>query len=84
MAMIPKELFAAFLTILSLKKLRETRKGENRRNKSHVLKKIGGKKAKIWQRTWEMQLDLQLIPLLFTEVSSEMVIVDGWLSRSSS
>lgn len=84
MAMIPKELFAVFLTILSLKKLRETRKGENRRNKSHVLKKIGGKKAKIWQRTWEMQLDLQLIPLLFTEVSSEMVIVDGWLSRSSS
>lgn len=84
MEMIPKELFAAFLTILSLKKLRETRKGENRRNKSHVLKKIGGKKAKIWQRTWEMQLDLQLIPLLFTEVSSEMVIVDGWLSRSSS
>lgn len=84
MEMIPKELFAAFLTILSLKKLRETRKGGNRRNKSHVLKKIGGKKAKIWQRTWEMQLDLQLIPLLFTEVSSEMVIVDGWLSRSSS
>lgn len=84
MEMIPKELFAAFLTILSLKKLRETRKGENRRNKSHVLKKIGGEKAKIWQRTWEMQLDLQLIPLLFTEVSSEMVIVDGWLSRSSS
>lgn len=84
MEMIPKELFAVFLTILSLKKLRETRKGENRRNKSHVLKKIGGKKAKIWQRTWEMQLDLQLIPLLFTEVSSEMVIVDGWLSRSSS
>lgn len=84
MEMIPKELFAAFLTILSLKKLRETRKGENRRNKSHVLKKIGGKKAKIWQRTWEMQLDLQLIPLLFTEVSSEMVIVDVWLSRSSS
>lgn len=84
MEMIPKELFAAFLTILSLKKLRETRKGENRRNKSHVLKKIGGKKAKIWQRTWEMQLDLQLIPLLFTEVSLEMVIVDGWLSRSSS
>lgn len=47
MEMIPKELFAAFLTILSLKELRETRKGENRRNKSHVLKKIGGKKAKI-------------------------------------
>lgn len=84
MEMIPKEQFAAFLTILSLKELRETRKGENRRNKSHVLKKIGGKKVKIWQRTWEMQLDLQLIPLLFTEVSSEMVIVDGWLSRSSS
>lgn len=46
MEMIPKELFAAFLTILSLKKLRETRKGENRRNKSHVLKKIGGEKSK--------------------------------------
>lgn len=47
MEMIPKEQFAVFLTILSLKELRETRKGENRRNKSHVLKKIGGKKAKI-------------------------------------
>ena len=31
-----------------------------------------------------MHLDLQLIHLLFNETSSEMVSMEGWLSRSRS
>jgi len=52
-------------------------------SENDVLNK-GGNSAKNWHRTWEMDLALQLIHLLFTEASSKIASVEGWLSGSHS
>lgn len=46
------------------------------------LRNKGKNPPKTWHGIWEMHLELQIIGLLFTDASSEMLSVEGWLPRS--
>jgi len=93
---IPKELIVENLAYLStvchvslneLWKLVKWRpKEEVAGLKKTICKFMNRKKSSkdLTHRTWEQFLDLQLIHLLFTEASSEIVSMEGWLSRSHS
>lgn len=66
----------------------KTRTGRPKKNYLQYLNaiylKIEKNPAKTWHKTWEMQQTLQLMHLVFAKISSEMISVEGWLSRSQS